>query len=217
MDTGFEFADFYDDVVGRAGGEQTTAEDVVRVRRGIRVVLERWEAQSFNTWRIRMLSVAATGTSRWVALPACVDDVLHVLRAEGAGELTRYDPARYLRISDKDQTGSPGGYYLGREECPKLYLHPIGEPGRIDRLEVWHVERPEAFNVVTTGIDDVPGRWLEALIIAVAHDLARKRPGPGGVYNEQLIARLDGERIAAEDIARRADRDRARYRYRVAY
>lgn len=211
--TGFEFDDVFDEVIDRAGGQQSTAEDVFRVRRGIRIVLERWEASGFNTWRIRSTPVVAAGHTPWVQLPDDVDDVLHVMRETG-GELTRLSPASYIQLTDKDRAGPPASYYLDRTDPPRLRLHPVGTG---ERLDVWYVERPADFDLPRANLDDVPGRWLEALILAVAHDFARKRPGEGGGYNEALIARLDGERREAETIARDADRPRTRYRYRIRY
>jgi hypothetical protein len=214
MATGFDFADIYDEVVSRAGGEQSTAEDVLRVRRGMRLILERWEQQGYNTWRIRQQSVLASGSSSGIKLSSCVDDVIHVLR-QGGGPLERATMDRYMRLPDKSKTGRPGLFTLMRQEPPVLRLYPCGDAGTPETLEVWYVDRPDAFSNTGTTHDDVPGRWLEAMIVALAHDLARKRPGPNG-YNEQLIMRLDAERREAEEICRRADRDRARYRYRIA-
>jgi hypothetical protein len=210
METGFTFADVYDEAVARSGGEQTTAEDVIRVRRGLRLLLERWEAKGYNTWRIRKLRVRAIGGQPFIQLPACVSDVVHVVHENG-GELTRIPPDSYMTIGAQNRMGSPGEYWLAREEPPKLHLHPTGNG---DNLDVWYVERPAHFAVGSSDMD-VPGRWLEALILGLSADLARKRPGDGGVYNEGLISRLSLEAAEAEDTAMRADRDRSRFRYRI--
>lgn len=211
MRTGFDFADIYDEVVSRAGGEQSTAEDVVRIRRGMRLVLERWAALRYNTWRLRQMRVHTQDGRNYVRLPDCVDDVMQVTWGTG-GALERVTPAFYMQIAQKQQTGRPGNYWLSREEPPKLYLHPSGGGWALD---VWYVERPEDFDRQSDTMDDVPGRWLEAMICALAYDFARKRPGTDGGYNEQLIARLSQESAKAEDLATRNDRDRARYRYKV--
>lgn len=212
MQTGFEFADIYDEAVSRAGGEQSTAEDVIKVRRGMRLLLERWEAAGFNTWRIRSVRVVAVGSQPYIHLPEFVDDVLQVNRENGGGSLLRLSASAYIQIAQKTQEGTPGSYWLAREEQPKLYLHPTGAATALD---VWYVERPANFDRQADNMDDVPGRWLEALITGLALDLARKRPGSSGVYDENLINRLKAEAAEAEVLAQRADRDRARYRYRV--
>ena len=214
MHTGFDFADIYDEVVSRAGGEMSTAEDTLRVRRGLRILLERWEQQGYNTWRIATMSATASGQSSGIKLDVCVDDVVNIIPSDG-GTLTRISYDRYMEIPDKTTQGRPGQYALFRSEPPVLRLFPTGRPASPDRLEIWYVKRPAAFDLTSDLTSDVPGRWLEAMILGLAHDLACKRPGPEG-YNEPLISRLDAQRLRAEDICTRADRDRSNYRYRMA-
>lgn len=210
MTTGFDFADIFDDVVDRSGGEGSTAADVDRVRRGLRLLLERWEAQGFNTWRIRTLTVQSSGLTPIVKLPDCVDDVLNVstTRHDSTVSIRRITATEYAQLANKDSDGQPAQYWLDRRaDGPLLHIYPIGAA----LLSVTHVERPAAYDRFGGNEEDVPGRWLEAMIVGLAHDLARKRPP----YNEQLIARLKGEAAEAEDIAQRADRDRSRFRYRM--
>lgn len=211
MRTGFTFADIYDEVVSRTGGEQSTAEDVARVRRSIRIVLERWEAKGYNTWRIRSTIIIPTGVSPYVTLSDRVDDVLVVSPTTG-GALTRINANAYMNIGNRTTTGRPGEWWLDRQEKPRLYLYPTGDS---TELEVWYVERPEEYDDLGDSLYDVPGRWLSALIECVSHDFAKKRPNSDGSYNEDLIARLATDAREMEDIALRADRDRARYRYKV--
>lgn len=211
MVAGFDFADIFDDVVDRAGGEQSTAADVVRVRRGLRLLLERWEAQGYNTWRIRRLTTAVNGGAA-ARLSSSVDDVINVNAVRDCGTetpLTRITAAEYAQLSDKTSPGQPSQYWLSREaDAPVLLVYPIGP----SKLNVTYVERPADFDRYSADLGDVPGRWLEAMIAGLALDLARKRPP----YDEGLINRLSGEALEAEGIAQRADRDRARYRYKIA-
>lgn len=223
MATGFDFADVFDEVVDRAGGELSTAADVVRVRRGLRLLLERWEAQGFNTWRIRSVQLIAPGISPRVALPDDVDDIINinVIRRFGnevndrhwhhtgtEAPITRISAAQYAQLGSKHSDGYPSQYWLNRRDPPELMLHPVGRC----ELVITYVERPAEFKRFGNSLDDVPGRWLEAMIMGLAHDLARKRPP----YNEGLIARLKGEAALAEQLAQDADRDRSRFRYRIS-
>jgi hypothetical protein len=208
MDTGFTFADVYDEVVSRAGGEQTTAEDVARVRRGLRLLLERWEAKGFNTWRFRYIDTRSPTIGNELTLPDRVDDVIHVVRAQG-GTLERVPINEMMAFDFNRLDGTPGSWALLRNERPTLLLYPSG---RAIDLRIWFVERPEDYQAGVTNMDDVPGRWLEAMILGLAHDFARKRPP----YDEALIGRLKAEAAEAEDIAMRADRDRSRYRHRIS-
>jgi hypothetical protein len=211
-DTGFDFADFYDEVISRVGGEQSTAEDVIRVQRSLRLVLERW-SQRYNTWRTQERTIACNGVTGQIDLPADVDDVIMVARIDG-GSLTRVTTDRFFEMSGTNRPGVPGTWTLLRgAPNARLALYPLGTPGL--QLRIWPVLRPAHYSRVDTLMDDAPGRWMEAMILSVSHDMARKRPGEGGVYNEELIARLDRERLDAEDRAHRNDRDRAPYQFRM--
>ena len=211
-DSGFDFADLVDEAVQRSGGETSTAEDILKVRRGMRLLTERWTAAGFNTWRINEMTIMANGPE--VQLPNRVDDVIQVnaIRDGFISEsiMRRIPPAEYMQLTDKQTRGLPSQYWFERSDPPKLHVFPIGGPGMEDRLVIYYVERPEAYE--RYGFEsDVPGRWLEALVTGLALDLARKRPP----YNEGLIARLKSEAMEAEELAQRADRDRARFRYRI--
>lgn len=221
MDTSFDFADVVDEAVQRSGGEQSTAADVVTVRRSLRLLTERWEAKGYNTWRVRETTIICNGRSRSYDLPRSIDDVLQVNyqthRGGSESPLTRITAAQYAQISTKDTAGNCSQFYLSREDTPRLFVYPVGHSTAEGRLSIWYVERPERFDRYEDGpMADLPGRWLEALVAGLSLDLARKRPMEGGQYNEPLIARLKEEYREAEDIALRADRDRARYRYRIS-
>lgn len=207
--TGFDFADILDDAVDRAGGDQTTAADVVRVRRGMRLLLERWEAQGFNTWRIKTTTVLATGLVTTARLPDDLDDVLNVSAVQDHGSessMRRISATEYAQLATKRSTGNPSQYWLDRKEPPVLHVYPVGPAP----LVITYVARPADFDRFGNNTDDVPGRWLEALILGLALDLARKRPP----YDDALINRLNMEAKEAEGLAQRADRDRIRFRYR---
>lgn len=214
MDTGFSFADLVDEAHDRAGGGELSAQDVIRVRRGLRILTERWTAQGFNTWRVETFSVGVSGGSPTVTLPRNVDDVIEINSVvEGVpteGIMRRITASDYARLTSKMTNGRPSQWWLHRTECPQLEIFPIGYSDKTVTLNVMAVMRPAAFDRYNPE-DDVPGRWLEALIIGLAHDLARKRPP----FDEALISRLSNERTEAEGIAQRADRDRANYRVRI--
>lgn len=212
-DTGFDFADLVDEAVALSGGETATASDVIRVRRGLRLLTERWKAQGYNTWRIATTTVAAPGVAA-LQLPECVDDVIDVtaIKAGSSTEapMARISASQYARLTTKDTQGLPSQYWLERASPPVLHVFPVGHTGTADTLKVYYVERPEAFDRYG-GDADVPGRWLNALVVGLGLHLARTRPplDPG------LIQRLTAEAADAEELAQRDDRDRGRFRYRI--
>jgi len=209
--TGFSWADLVDEAVERSGGEAATASDVIKLRRGLRVLTEQWTTKDFNTWRMTHTIVgSATIPAASVRLAANVDDVIvaNALRTDGTeSPMQRITPSQYAQLATKTTGGQASQWYLARDECPTLFQFPTGP----NQLSIWFVERPAAFDLYTNGEDDVPGRWLEAMVLGLAYDLARKRPP----FNEPLIARLRGEYVEAQDTAQRADRDRTNYTYRT--
>lgn len=216
MRTGFEFSDIVDEAVDRSGGQQATAADVTKIRRGLRILTERWTAQGFNTWRIEKYETVANGLIPNIRLPDGVDDIIQVNAVRSGfteSTLRRISPVEYAQLTSKTTKGQPSQYYLDRKEKPNLFVYPIGTPNHPDAIIVYFVARPADFDRYGDTTDDVPGRWLEALISGLSLDLARKRPP----YNEALINRLKMEALEAEDLAQRADRGRERYRYRTSY
>ena len=95
--SGFDFADVVEDAVQRSGGETATAEDILKVRRGVRLILERWAALRYNTWRLSTISVLAAGPE--VRLTDNIDDIITVTSALGSGgtesPMTRIGPEQY--------------------------------------------------------------------------------------------------------------------------
>lgn len=216
MDTGFDFADVCDEVVSRAGGETATAADIQKIRRGMRILAERWTAQGYNTWRVSTFTTQASGVDPKLVLPKCVDDVIvaNSIRGGTGSEMPmhRIPPSEYMQLTAKHTGGRPSQYWLQRTEPPVLHIFPIGSTTTPDTIVVNYVERPEKYEVYTDDPDDVPGRWLEAYICGLSHDLARKRPP----FDEALISRLKGEAAEAEELAQRADRNRVNYRMRIS-
>jgi hypothetical protein len=214
MATGsFDLSDLTDEAVARSGGEASTAADVISIRRSLRLLTERWTAQGYNTWRIETLEMDFIGDQEGVLqLPDCVDDVINVSVSQTSvsidkSSIRRISAAEYAALNRTDTQGRPSQWWLHRTEPPVLRLYPTSPA----KITVTYVARPEEFNRTGDATTDVPGRWLEALTLGLALDLARKKPP----FNEQLIQRLNQEYQVAEKLAQDADRDRVRFRYKL--
>jgi hypothetical protein len=215
----FDFPSIYEEIVARAGGEQSTAEDVLKVERGVRLVLQRWANQRYPTWRVTRVTLTASGYTDTIPMPTDVDDILQasVVNQDGSKvlDMTRVPGSRFMQMGNRSLEGTPSQFWLNRAEPPELMIYPCGIRGRVTLLALWVVATPPEWTHGDPGVSVVPQRWLEALIVAGAHDLASKRPAEGGTYDETLIARLKVERAEAEKIALDADRDRAHFSYRI--
>jgi hypothetical protein len=219
VDTGFKWPDIVEDCIARAGGSSATGEDVLNLTRSLRILMEDWQAKGFPTWRIRTVTKTVIAPSTSIRLPDCIDDIIAVASrvdttAKGRdGPMERIGPDEYHRLASKRSTGRPSQWYLQRSTCPELFVFPVGYKDRPTYLDIMYVERPAAFAAFDP-TDDIPGRWLKALVMGLAHDLACKRPVKGGEYNEGLIQRLQMQADAATEAAQRADRQRTVFKVR---
>lgn len=216
MRSGFDIADIMDEIVQRAYGENSTAADVISARRSMYLVLENWHAQQFNTWRIRTQDfVVANGQ---VALPAKIDDVLTITCVNEFSDgrisetaMERVSETEYANFTTKDITGQPTTYMLRRTEMPRIFVHPKGRTGRTEKIRVTYIARPDNYDPMSSGTDDLPARWLNPLIINAALDLASKNPERSGMRLEILAANA-GPAVA---LAQTNDRQRNSFRMRI--
>lgn len=213
--TGFSFVDIVEDAVQRAGGQDVTAATIISARRSLYTLTEEWASQRLNTWRVRSeVFGSATTASATVQLPDRVDDILDVSVIRSSGSETtmkRMSATEYAQITNKATTGQPSSWWLDRSVRPVLYQYPTGPA----QLAIWYVERPEAFGPYTDVTSGIPGRWLRAMVLGLAYDLAAKAPQFGGVYDEALLQRLQQDYRRALALAQDNDRERKPYVYRI--
>lgn len=216
-DTGFDWADVVDEAVDRSGGKTATADDVIKVRRGFRLLTERWNALGYNLWRLTTTTAYLSGLTPSITLPGDVDDVVNVgVSTVGTSvrlpAMRRLSEAEYAALPSKTVEGMPTQFCLRRTTPPEMMVFPIGRPYADHELEITFVARPGQFaRYDDPKVAEVAGRWLEALVLGLARDLARKRPP----YNETTITRLKAEAAEAEALALQGDRGRQPYRYRI--
>ena len=215
MRNGFDFADIVDEVVTRAVGEVSTAEDVISARRSIYMVLDEWHALQYNTWRVKTRDYGFSPGAAVIQLPVEVDDIMAATVVQEAGAdtetpLRRMSEAEYANLSNKDTAGKPSQYRLRRTEPPVLTLYPTGQVGRPGVVRLTYIERPAVFDRFDNNID-APGRWLRPLIYGAAADLAAKNPERAG----ERYAILAQQYQAALAVALPNDRDRTDFRMRI--
>ncbi len=216
MRSGFDIADIMDEIVQRAYGETTTAADIISARRSMYLVLENWHAQQFNTWRVRTKDFfSANGR---ISLPRQIDDILTATCVNDMADervtetaMERVSETEYANFTTKDIVGQPTSYMLRRTEMPQLFVHPKGRTGRTEKIRITFIARPDNYDHLSDGLDEVPARWLNALIINSALDLASKNPERSGMRLEILAANA-GPAVA---LAQSNDRQRSSFRMRI--
>jgi len=207
------FEDVCDEVIGRAGGERATAEDLGTIRRNIPLLLDAWAADGYSTWRVEQKRLHAGGVARSsITLGEGVDDVISVLVDRGDGNevpISRIHSSDYFSLTDKDTTGEPSQYWVKRSANPVLYIYPTGPADLI----VWHVSRPTDFDRFDSGLGGIASRWLDALCWGLAHRLAATRDAKDHAF----LQRLKGDYMESLGRAQRNDRERTSYKFRVKH
>lgn len=213
MQSGFDYADIVDEVLGYAVGENSTASDVISAKRSIYMVMEDWHARQLNTWRIKTQDFQFMGGSPRVTLPVELDDVLSVNVLNLAGNetpLRRLSETEYANLTTKDVAGQPTQYVLRRSEQPVLTCTPVGRTGVTETLRIVYIKRPDKYDRFGSDLD-APARWQNALILGAAASLALKS-GQRAINPPDV---LTGLYVAALDLALTNDRQRKPFRMRI--
>lgn len=225
--SGFGADDLIVDALQFAGGEASSAEDVLNARRSMYLLMEEWAAAYGQTFRVRRIFINALPAEPGIELTSDefeVDDVFDVSVSSKVGPTmsdtfvpvgAKIGPSEYAKITNKTEGGQPSRFYLERVEPPVLFLHPTGWNLS---ATVWCHAKPDRFD--DTSLDlDVPRRWYRALMLGAARDVAAKRQVGNDAElmraQEARINRLEGMAAQAFAIAKPADRHRARMRIRI--
>ena len=177
------------------GDELRTGYDLRTARRSLNLLLLEWQNRGLHFWTLREQEVTvATGVDSF-ALPTPLIDVVDVLLRREADTsaqqdrmLTRMSINSYSRITNKLQHGFPTRYYVEKLDAPRMYLWPV--PDQAYTLVYW------TMGYIEDAVDgkqtqDVPVRYLPALVAGLAFYIAQKVP--------EAVSRLEGLKLAYEE------------------
>lgn len=224
---GFTGDDLIEEALRYAGGEQSTADDVLSARYSMYLLMEEWAARWGQTFRVgRAFIDALPATPGFTLEAADVDEVIDVVVAAKPGPVeadeiyvpiaNRLSASEYAKITNKLIDGQPSSFYLERgDPGPTLFCYPTGA---LRSATVWFHHKPAPFDHDRNKID-MPRRWFRALTLATALQVCAKRPWPGdpAMMNAQQarINQLEGWATQAFAEARPSDRERTPYRVRI--
>lgn len=168
----------------RAGGEVRSGYDFRTARRSLNLMMAEWANRGFNMWTVEQGSIALLSGVATYNLPLdTVDLIEHVVRT-GSGTsqsditLSRIGISTYASIPTKTATGRPIQMYIDRTITPSVTVWPTPDSTGTYTLVYWRLRRlQDAGNGVTT--QDIPFRFLPALVAGLAYYIAQKIPeGP---------------------------------------
>jgi hypothetical protein len=201
----------------RCGAELRTGYDLRTARRSMNLLFADWSNRGINMWTIEQGSQVLTPGTNTYTLPAGTVDLLeHVIRT-GAGSvstqtdltITRISVSTYSSIPNKLQQARPIQIWINRQAtAPEFTVWPTPDNSQTYTLVYWRLRRLQDAGAGGVYTQDVPFRFLNALVAGLAYYLSMKIPGA----MERMPA-LEAQYREAWDLASTEDRDRSAVRF----
>ena len=211
-----DLAEYVEEAFERCGAELRTGYDLRTARRSLNLLFADWSNRGINMWTIEQGSQVLTPGTATYTLPAdTVDLIEHVIRT-GAGNvstqtdltITRISVSTYSSIPNKLQQARPIQVYINRQQAaPTFTVWPVPDNSQTYTFVYWRLRRIQDAGVGGGYTQDVPFRFLNALVAGLAYYLSMKIPGA----MERMQA-LKQQYDEAWDLASTEDREKAAIR-----
>jgi hypothetical protein len=207
----------------RCGAELRTGYDLRTARRSLNLLTIEWANRGINLWTIEEGTVALVKGTLTYNLPVDTIDLLdHVIRT-GTGtsqsdvNIARISSSEYASISSKNVQGRPVQVWLDRQSGAVSFLPTINvwpTPDTTYTFVYWRLRRIQDAGDAGIVTQDIPFRFLPALVAGLSFYLAMKLPGAA-----ERIGMLKGEYTEQMTMATEEDREKTSLRLvpRVAY
>jgi hypothetical protein len=181
FDFKLDILDLCEEAYERAGTEMRTGYDLRTARRSIELMMLEWSNRGLNLWTIAEASVSlVSGTATYALDDSCID-VMEAAIRDGTGtnqvdyNLTRISVSTYAQTSNKNTESRPTSIYVDRQNRVTATLYPTPSDST-QVLRYWFIRRIEDLGATNTNNNDMPERFLPALISGLAFNIALKRP-----------------------------------------
>ena len=209
-----DLVEILEEAAERCGLELRTGYQYKTARRSLSLLLLDFANKGINLWTVSEGTLPlVAGTATYDLPNDTVDLIEHVIRT-GTGtsqsdlSVSRISVSTYATIPAKTNTGRPVQCYINRQSpTPTITLWPVPDNSQPYTLVYWRLRRLQDAGTGPTE-QDVPFRFLPALIAGTAYHMAMKTP-EGMARLPMLKAQYD-EALAD---AMAEDRDRASVRF----
>jgi hypothetical protein len=209
--------EYVEEAFERCGAELRTGYDLRTARRSLNLLFADWSNRGINLWTVEQGSQVLTPGTATYTLPAdTVDLIEHVIRT-GAGNvstqtdltITRISVSTYSSIPNKLQQARPIQIWINRQaDAPQFTVWPTPDNSQTYTLVYWRLRRIQDAGAGGTYTQDVPFRFIPALVSGLAYYLSMKIPG--AMERMQVLkAQYDEDWLAAST----EDREKAAVRF----
>ena len=215
-DFNLDLSEYIEEAFERCGAELRSGYDFRTARRSLNLLFTDWANRGINMWTIEQgTQTLSQGTATYTLPADTVDLIEHVIRT-GAGnastqadlQITRISVSTYSSIPNKLQQARPIQVWIDRQQAaPQFTVWPVPDGSQTYQFVYWRLRRiDDAGNGVNT--QDIPFRFLNALVAGLAYYLSLKIPG--AMDRMQVLKAQYDE---AWDLASTEDREKAAVRF----
>jgi hypothetical protein len=215
-----DLSEVLEEAFERCGSELRSGYDFKTARRSLNLLLIEWASKGINLWTVEEGSIPMVTGQAVYTLPIDTIDLLdHVIRT-GSGQnqsditISRISGSTYSTIPNKNALGKPIQVWINRQSGattptgvanPTINVWPTPQsPGSQYTFIYWRLRRmQDAGDAVNT--QDIPFRFLPALIAGLAYYLSMKLPGVD-MQRAQALKMVYDEQF---DLAAQEDREKA--------
>ena len=187
-----------------AGYEARTGQDLITARRSLNLLLADWSTRGINLWALEQLTVDMVSGTTTYSLQTRTLGVIEAVIKKGDVEtsIEQIPLEEYHTIPDKTVTGRPSQFaILHARTTPTVYMYPVPNDSTLDFV-AWTFRYLQDVTTTYTDEPEVPRRFLPALRLGLAYELALKKPS---AVREAELMRVDAERITLlQDLYERA-------------
>lgn len=209
-----DLAEIVEEAFERCGSEMRSGYDLRTARRSMNLMLADWANRGVNMWTIEQGAILLTAGTATYTLPADTVDLLEHVTRTGSGSsqqdinLTRISVSTYSTIPNKTSTGRPLQVYVQRLSTPQFTVWPVPDASTPYTVVYWRLRRLQDAGAGGAYDQDVPFRFLPALIAGLAYYLSMKLPG--AIDRMQMLKAQYDE---AFTMAAEEDREKAAVRF----
>lgn len=215
----------------RCGSELRTGYDLRTARRSLNLLTIEWANRGINLWTLEEITIPLVQGQITYDLPADTIDLLDQVVRTGTGQnqqdinITRISESTYITIPNKNAQGRPIQVWINRQsgaaypdglippgtdiKYPTINVWPAPEQSNYYTFVAYRLRRIQDAGTSGTNTQDIPFRFLPAMVAGLAYHLSLKIP--------EALPRVEMLKVMYEETFQNAaDEDREKASIRLA-